>query len=106
MEAAASVRTAVSTAVILRNFSNMTRLPRFLFGGEPRTWIGRPRTRTSNKAQARKYWETGGVHTPEMVVRGPRDPRLALHRAFLLLRRCAGRGRKLRGRDLADSTLD
>jgi hypothetical protein len=35
MEAAASVRAAVSTAVILRNFSNVTRLPRFLFGGEP-----------------------------------------------------------------------
>ena len=29
------MRAAVSTAVILRNFSNMTRLPRFLFGGEP-----------------------------------------------------------------------
>jgi hypothetical protein len=29
------VRAAVSTAVILRNFSNMTRLPRVLFGGEP-----------------------------------------------------------------------
>ena len=35
MAAAASVRAAASTAVILRNFSNMTRLPRFLFGGEP-----------------------------------------------------------------------
>jgi len=35
MEAAASVRAAVSTAVILRNFSYMTRLPRALFGGEP-----------------------------------------------------------------------
>jgi hypothetical protein len=34
MEAAASVRTAVSTAVILRNFNNMTCLPRFLFWGE------------------------------------------------------------------------
>jgi len=29
------VRAAVSTAVILRNFSNMTRLPRFLFGANP-----------------------------------------------------------------------
>jgi len=29
------VRAAVSPAVILRNFCNMTRLPRFLFGGEP-----------------------------------------------------------------------
>ena len=29
------MRAAASTAVILRNFSNMTRLPRFLFWGEP-----------------------------------------------------------------------
>src|SRR5450432_985317 len=48
MEAAANVRAAKSTAVILRNFSDMTRLPRFLFGAT-RTWIGRPRVQTSNK---------------------------------------------------------
>src|SRR5258708_4274043 len=35
MEAAASVRAAASTAVILRNFSNMRRLSRVLFWGEP-----------------------------------------------------------------------
>jgi hypothetical protein len=35
-EAAASVRAAASTAVILRNFTNMTRLPWISFyGGEP-----------------------------------------------------------------------
>jgi hypothetical protein len=44
------VRAAVSTAVILRNFDNTTRLPRFLFGGAPSN-IGR----------------TGGVHTPDRV---------------------------------------
>jgi hypothetical protein len=36
------VRAAVSTAVILRNFSNMTRLPRFYLGANPHLdWLSK-----------------------------------------------------------------
>src|SRR5258708_12864367 len=56
MEAAASVRAAKSTAVILRSFCNMTRLPRFLFGGEPQLdWL----SANSHRKQGTS-WETGG----------------------------------------------
>jgi hypothetical protein len=58
MEAAASVRAAVSTAVILLNFSNMTRLPRFLFGC--------PRTQTSNEAQVGNLEES--IHPLELYL--------------------------------------
>src|SRR5215467_7927980 len=52
MEAAANVRAAASTAVILRNLCNMTRLPRLFIWVKPRTWIGRRKQGAS--------WESGG----------------------------------------------
>jgi hypothetical protein len=58
MEAAASVRAAASTAVILRNFSNMTRLPRLLFGGEPVPGLVVHELRRQTRHKLGKYWET------------------------------------------------
>jgi hypothetical protein len=67
MEAAASVRAAVSTAVILRNFSNMTRLPLFLFGGEPALGLVVHELSRQTRHKPGKYWETGGIHTADIA---------------------------------------
>src|SRR5262245_17694841 len=75
MEAAASVKAAVSTAAILRNFSNMTRLPQSIcyLAANPHLDCSL-RIETSNKAQARissrvagnisRYGKCGTVMTP------------------------------------------
>jgi hypothetical protein len=55
------VRAAASTAVILRNFNNMTRLPRVLFEANPHlVWLS-----ANSDVKQGANWETGGVRASD-----------------------------------------